>query len=604
MVKSTTPCISIRSNRERRELEFVTFSSQDHGHLTGGGFVFVQAVKFKSLPIIISSIMSGYHPDPRTNKAVDLLRNETTLTVPKAMRAAGFSLEESRDRAKQMWVRRRIPSKKVRRASLQPPPSTLPQSTRSPVQQDNPDSVTGSVRNVSDQLLANEIGWNCDGNELDDAFECALQDWIACHCDETKGHNGNTSLDVYKRRIFLEQWVQITHSLAEKIVRGFDGDISAYIGQPDLITAPNVIVRTSLLETILGHKYDGQVLSADFITKHDDSPFCYECNVDETQNKYAAMHAFARIAYTICLRGKEPKLPDFIVRSEMSNLTLRDDSNGNAGEEDDIMDMISKHLRVAESIERNDSGFITAMSDAGIPLPVRRFIIDLLGDEHGGMFRSAHAFTSFEDVLSDLKQMMMNPDRFLHGTSTDGWKIVFDEKLYGRDDGTDALMIAADRVLGARGEVEMGDRRSRLSRKKSEVVMVSGHSGAGKSRLVRVGGACLERRGWLFLQCKFDRVGEFKTSIPDGPYAKRNFYVDDIMLDRCPSSLVSHEENLILIFCSCMNVSHYLNFRYPFFSFSSSRASLRHCQCIRQLLEVSCHMSQTRNASQKFNRIN
>ncbi len=56
-----------------------------------------------------------------------------------------------------------------------------------------------------------------------------------------------------------------------------------------------------------------------------------------------------------------------------------------------------------------------------------------------------------------------------------------------------------------------------------------------------------------------------------------------------------------LILCSCMNVSHYLNFQYPFFSFSSTRASLRPCQCIRQLLEVSCHMSQTRTL---FNRIN
>ena len=74
-------------------------------------------------------------------------------------------------------------------------------------------------------------------------------------------------------------------------------------------------------------------------------------------------------------------------------------------------------------------------------------------------------------------------------------------------------MIAADRVTFVR-EGALGDRLTRLiSGKKSEVVMVSGHSGAGKSRLVSLGGVGLQKRGWLFLRCKFDRVGESKSSI-------------------------------------------------------------------------------------------
>ena len=36
--------------------------------------------------------------------------------------------------------------------------------------------------------------------------------------------------------------------------------------------------------------------------------------------------------------------------------------------------------------------------------------------------------------------------------------------------------------------------------------MISGNSGAGKSRLVKLGGMSLEKRGWRFLRCKFDRV--------------------------------------------------------------------------------------------------
>ena len=99
----------------------------------------------------------------------------------------------------------------------------------------------------------------------------------------------------------------------------------------------------------------------------------------------------------------------------------------------------------------------------------------------------------------------------MHGSPSERWRIEFDDKLYGRGDEMEALMIAADRVTRGRGGAQLGENAlsSRMTGKKSEVVMVSGHSGAGKSRLVKLAGACLEKRGWVFLRCKFDRVGEF-----------------------------------------------------------------------------------------------
>ena len=46
-----------------------------------------------------------------------------------------------------------------------------------------------------------------------------------------------------------------------------------------------------------------------------------------------------------------------------------------------------------------------------------------------------------------------------------------------------------------------------VGRRRGEVVMLIlvGHSGSGKSWLVRVGDMELERRDWHFLRCKFDR---------------------------------------------------------------------------------------------------
>ena len=72
-------------------------------------------------------------------------------------------------------------------------------------------------------------------------------------------------------------------------------------------------------------------------------------------------------------------------------------------------------------------------------------------------------------------------------------------------------MNAAYRVAST-SDGTRSDRLSRLAMQTSEVVMVSGHSGAGKSCLVRGVGTCFEKRGWSFLRCKFDRVGESDQS--------------------------------------------------------------------------------------------
>jgi hypothetical protein len=470
----------------------------------------------------------NHHDDPRYDTAVDLLTKDPTLMVTRAMRAAGFSLEEIKDRTIQMRVRRRIPSKKDRKAGIQPNSNTSasasPSQSTSNLSALEADAVVvGASGSAAVPVVpaSNEVEWWGGGDnhvaavDHEEEFDCKLQDWISYHRSyDIGGKDDGRLVNISKQSTYLEQSVQILHSLADKLLN----ENMLNIDRSYLITVSNIAVRTSTSVSVLGHANIGE-LSAYFVTMDDDSPFCHECGMDETQNKYAAMHAFAQIAYAICLGGRGPRLPDFIRRNVTASessmsiaLSLRDDSpeGGVADEkedEDEILDMFRKHYRVTESEEVKGSGYISAMLDVGIPLPMVRFISDLLGDEHGGMFRSDRAFASFDDVLSDLKQMMVNPDKFLHGASSDRWKIVFDDKLYGRDAATKALMIAADRVTCKRVDA-LVDRFARLAGMKSEVVMVSGHSGAGKSCLVRIGCACLEMGGWLFLRCKFDRVGE------------------------------------------------------------------------------------------------
>lgn len=536
--------------------------------------------------------------DPRTIKAAELILEDPTLMVTRAMQAAGFTVEESRDRAKQMCVRRRTPSKKDRNALLQlvkspPPNSNTNTTTISPqasltsdaaasvdaspsssaagaavggalsVQQSlEPEwSVAGGVLEVAGDEFEELQDWLFSTSSLHDRVgdvggmkqpegvdnveeellnvECTLREWISFQrLDVMGGQRGGGDddgmpVDIIskQRRHHLEEIVQILYSLAVKIVGEVSGDSMLDIGDttilvhPEFITIDNIVVRKSTTATVLGREHHGQIsVSADLIRFYN-SPFCRECNEDET-NKYSAMHAFARIAYAMCMMGDGPTFPDSprrnITSSETSISTaLRlnddadDDADGGVDEEVEIMDMIRKQYRVAESEEINDSGFISAMTNAGIPFPMRRFISDLLGDERGNVFRSDRAFSSFDDVISDLKQMAMYPDRFLHGAPTDRWKIVFDGKLYGRDTEMEALMTAADRVIRIK-DGSMGDKLSRLAGRKSEVVMISGHSGAGKSCLVKLGGACLEKKGWLFLRCKFDQGGESYSPVTSG----------------------------------------------------------------------------------------
>ena len=137
-----------------------------------------------------------------------------------------------------------------------------------------------------------------------------------------------------------------------------------------------------------------------------------------------------------------------------------------------------------------------------------------MDDDHGGVFRSEHSFLLFKDVLSDLKQMLDDPEGFLHCLSPDRWKLDFGNKLYGRDADMKAFMDVADQVASSRDD-PIPDGYSGLLAMRTAVIMVSGHSGSGKSQLVRVGGLCLEKRGWRFLRCKFDRVGEFYILLSD-----------------------------------------------------------------------------------------
>ncbi|KAL7427037.1 hypothetical protein ACHAXH_001319 [Discostella pseudostelligera] len=348
------------------------------------------------------------------------------------------------------------------------------------------------------------------------------------------------------QRKYIEQSVQILQSLACTIVSMLDigcgGEKQAALFNSEFIDIDNISIVCDPNSAMLGSLKDAddcggpKILSATFITTSSgkDSPPILrhaeqEVNKEDEQSKaqtvkYVAMHAFARIAYEMCMMGNGPSLPEVTLQNTAgtSSATANifpslDESSaapdgGAEDEEDEILDMMRKTYRASTESDVNNNNhyrkFLSAMVDASVPFPMRRFISDLLSDENGGIFRSDHSFASFEDVLSDLTQMSNNPDVFLHGSNPDRWKLVFGDKLYGRDVEMEVLTNAADRVINIVGNDDDSSigRVAKSKWNKTEVVMVCGSPGAGKSRLVRLGGAQLEKRGWRLLQCKFDRV--------------------------------------------------------------------------------------------------
>jgi ATP-dependent RNA helicase DDX31/DBP7 len=177
------------------------------------------------------------------------------------------------------------------------------------------------------------------------------------------------------------------------------------------------------------------------------------------------------------------------------------------------------------------------MIGAGVPYPLCRFVVDLLGGEcsDGLLFRSDSSFESFSDILQDLEQMIANPEAFIHLSIKDQWRLAFGEKMHGRDKEQKMLLDAAARVTGTRSNDALLEALAMLTPQgKQQIVMVTGSAGIGKSRLVMETKKNLENRGWVFLHCKFDRIVHSEPlSIIAGAF--------DEFLEQCIGTLRQHQ---------------------------------------------------------------
>eukprot|EP00804_Cyclotella_cryptica_P014082 CCRYP_021190-RA/>CCRYP_021190-RA protein AED:0.03 eAED:0.03 QI:0/1/0.85/1/0.83/0.71/7/1221/1474 len=322
-------------------------------------------------------------------------------------------------------------------------------------------------------------------SEAEDAV--TLCEWITCQ-------KLNASVEVQTKRYF-ERSLRILYSLLFKmiapVVQNGNSEIEISIN-PKLIRMENIMVQ-HLLE-------EGE--TAFFIHASIDN----DATLNNLATKYGAMKAFGIVAYEILMRGLGPPLSSFLSSTAttfegaaQALLCIDDSENTNAPDAER-----QDHAKRQRSVDGNQSSLTSAMIKAGVPFPLCRFVVDLLGGERsdGLLFRSDNSFQSFSDVITDLKQMMEKPDAFVHLNTSDQWRLAFGEKMHGRESEKKIIMDVASMV----NCTASSNPALLLPEITQQIIMVSGDSGSGKTRLVMETMKCLENQGWLFLSCKFDRI--------------------------------------------------------------------------------------------------
>ena len=323
-----------------------------------------------------------------------------------------------------------------------------------------------------------------------------FSDWIKLQKVNAAGESPTES----KR--YFERAVRIINSLVLKVVVTDvkDGETEYVMGMdPKLITADNIMVHQSA--------EDGE--TAHFLQSESDKN--ERLSLDAAETKCSAMRAVGIICYCLLMRGMGPPIASFLP----STITDRDGETRLLLSLDDygLPDAPKRPFEDRNQSKRprangNQGRIASAMTDVGVPFPLCRFVIDLLGGESsdGFIFRSDESFQTFTDVLADLNQMMKNPEAFIHQSIKDQWRQAFG-KMHGRQTEMAAIMHAASRVTGIKSNDALFEALALLlPQNKQQIVMVSGQPGAGKSRLVMEASKSLENQGWIFLSCKFDRI--------------------------------------------------------------------------------------------------
>jgi hypothetical protein len=292
-----------------------------------------------------------------------------------------------------------------------------------------------------------------------------LKEWIQLEKSKSLGEVDGSVASANGGKKYFERAVGLLNSLVQKVVITDikDGKAELEVAvDPKLITSDNLVLQQAVNE--------GETL--DFV----------QCGAEDTASlsgqKYAAMKALGSVAYELLMRGSGPPIQAFLPSTATSSdgkarlLLCLDDYDEKTDDREQ-----AKRQRAAGADANKQARISTAMIGSGVPYPLCRFVVDLLGGEcsDGLLFRSDSSFESFSDILQDLEQMIANPEAFIHLSIKDQWRLAFGEKMHGRDKEQKMLLDAAARVTGTNSNDALLEALAMLTPQgKQQIVMVTG----------------------------------------------------------------------------------------------------------------------------------
>ena len=343
-----------------------------------------------------------------------------------------------------------------------------------------------------------------------------LRDWIRMHSIKLNG-----TFDVKETKRYYERCVGLLHTLVLKSIVTVMKD-KAHMEMeaavlPNILALDNIVVQQS-----------AEYGEAAFFIQNE----IQDSKIDSSEIKYKLMKAMGVVAYQLFMGGTGPPI---------SSLD---------GTERQIAHITDQAKR-PRAKDRSQGRIANAMLDSGVPYPLCRFTVDLLGGECNGdaSFRNDNSFQSFNDIVADLQQMLDSPSAFLHLSVRDQCKLAIGEKMHGREIEKNIIMDIASRVSGVSTKNDALFEALAMAIhqiKKQHIIFVTGQSGVGKSRLILESTKQLQDIGWLRLGCKFDRlVHSQPLSIVAGAFNDFLKHCDAQVLAKLKESM--HNEDMVLL---------------------------------------------------------
>jgi predicted ATPase/tRNA A-37 threonylcarbamoyl transferase component Bud32 len=145
-----------------------------------------------------------------------------------------------------------------------------------------------------------------------------------------------------------------------------------------------------------------------------------------------------------------------------------------------------------------------------VPRPIASLIAKLMAKNAEDRYQSAAGLLA--DLEYCLVQLKTNGKiaNFIPGDLDRSAQLLIPQKLYGREEEVEELLAAFDRVAGEEDALRRGRGDAEIE-SKSEMMLVSGYSGIGKSSLVNEVHKPIVRQRGYFISGKFD---QFKRNIP------------------------------------------------------------------------------------------